>query len=95
MLGAEQLFSVGGTRTAGGARRVVRWYAALFGNFNTFHREILKLLVALLKLFECTEMERNTFTYMHAYLLTYLFTYLTTYLLTCSLTYLLTYLLTY
>ena len=81
VLGAVQGFSVDGTRTAGGARSVVRWYAYLFRNFNTFYREILKMLVALLKLFECTEMERKTF----AYLLTYLLTCLLTYLLTYSL----------
>ena len=58
MLGAEQGSSFIGTRTASGARSVVRWYAALFRNLNTFHREILKMLVALLKLFECIEIER-------------------------------------
>jgi hypothetical protein len=46
----DQRFSTSGTRTAGGTRRIVWWYARTL-DYHLFHYLFLKMLISLLKSF--------------------------------------------
>ena len=45
--GVDQCFSIGGTRTTGGTRRVLWWNAKVFENCHFFYNIILNVLITL------------------------------------------------